>query len=759
MSEKEKKVQVRINKVKNRILDLSPSVKEGVERECTREDFYSEEDDAIGKGAYSIVWKVRHKDSDKVCVIKVMKKKNIISQKMADQINREIDIMYKLNHPHIIKLINHFEDDENLYLIMELAAKGQLFSLLNKFSQGFDQIRAAQYMREIISAIKYLHSFKPPIIHSDIKPENILLDENGRCKLADFGWSNYLNKGKKRSTFCGTPHYLAPEIINRKGHDTSVDIWALGVLCFELLTGKLPFNGKDDNELYANIEALNIKWPGNDFNPLAKNLIIKILKQNPKERPSLDEILTQPWFEKYPAIQPVLTPSKINYEEYLMQHTISSKKKEVKDEINKITQLKAKRTSITDLLKRINHGNSISNQLSSPLSKEASQNANTSILGLKEKSNEENKSINNDEKKKKKIQTIVKPLNDIIESQKTIIADMKQKNEKYILELNKLKKELSSNTEQQKQIEMLNSQIERYKVMSNDRLNLLAEIEEKSGKIIELNSQVKEKEEEIERLKKMNKTMTEKSKQDEEVKSLLENKISELNLKINEHLRDKINALALAEKKYEVLQQKLLDYTCSNNENTYKNKDKLIEIINDSVTEFAELFKNKTKNIISLLKDIKDNMYNSEGKAMEIGEKVNSDLKEVIQFTQKSLEEGYQNSITIIENEIKSKLQKKFDWQNKHIDELMQFKIKAINLEIKINSLEEKNKNLEDFGQTVKKQNETLNKVLSEKNECINKLKFELDDTENFNAKLKDFILSEKTIDDYEDFLKSLGRY
>ena len=152
-------------------------------------------------------------------------------------------------------------------------------------------------------------------------------------------------------------------------------------------------------------------------------------------------------------------------------------------------------------------------------------------------------------------------------------------------------------------------------------------------------------------------------------------------------------------------------------------------------------------------------MYNSEGKAMEIGEKVNSELKEVIQFTQKSLEEGYQNSITIIENEIKSKLQKKFDWQNKHIDELMQFKIKAINLEIKISSLEEKNKNLEDFGQTVKNQNETLNKILSEKNECINKLKFELDDTENFNAKLKDFILSEKTIDDYEDFLKSLGRY
>ena len=158
-----------------------------------------------------------------------MGKQNIINQKMTEQINREIEIMYKINHPHIIKLINHFEDDENLYLIMELGAKGQLFSLLNKFRHGFDQIRAAQYMREIISAVKYLHSFDPPIIHRDIKPENILLDKNGRCKLADFGWSNYVNPDKARVTFCGTPEYLAPEMLNKKGHDTSVDIWALGV--------------------------------------------------------------------------------------------------------------------------------------------------------------------------------------------------------------------------------------------------------------------------------------------------------------------------------------------------------------------------------------------------------------------------------------------------------------------------------------------------------------------------------------------------
>ena len=748
-TEKEKKVH--INKVKNRILKLSPTVKDGYERECTKEDFYSEEDEAIGKGGFGRVWKVRHKDTDKVYVIKVICKQNIISQKMTDQINRETQIMYNLNHPHIIKLINHFEDDENLYLIMELAAKGQLFSLLNKFRHGFDQIRAAQYMREIISAVKYLHSFNPPIIHRDIKPENILLDENGRCKLADFGWSNYVAPDNTRRTFCGTAEYLAPEMVNKKGHDTSVDIWALGVLCFELLTGKLPFRGKNTLELFSNIGALNIKWPGNDFNPLAKNLIIKILKKDPKERLTLDEILSQPWFEKYQPILPVMTPSNtLTNEENIMQHMISpiKKGKEIKEE---------KATSITAMLKKKNHTGSINSQ-HQPLNSNSSKEVTSLGFSLKEqKSNDENINANNDEIMKEKIQNIVKPLNDIIENQKNIIAEMKQKNDKYVLELNLLKKELSCKTEEQNQIENLKSQIDKYKVMSNERLNLLAEIEEKSSKIIELNSKVKEKEEDIERLTKMNKTATDKSKQDQAIINSLENKLSELNKKLNEQMRDKEIAVASVQKKYEVLQQKLLDYTCSNKENKL-NKDNLIEIINDSVTEFAELFKNKTDKVLSLLKDIKENMFSSENKASGIVEKINDEMKDVIQFAKKSLEEGYKNSITIIENEIKSKLQKKFDWQNKHIDELMEFKVKAINLEIKINSLEQKNKSLEDLEKVIKNENQNLNKLIIEKNDYIKKLKFDLVDTENFNAKLKDFILSEKTLDDYEDFLKSLGR-
>jgi len=163
---------------------------------------------------------------------------------------------------------------------------------------------AAQYLRECIAAVQYLHSLDPPIIHRDIKPENILLDAAGVVKLADFGWSNYFDDDNRRLTYCGTPEYLAPEMIKQSGHDKSLDVWNLGVLLFELLTGSPPFEGGNQNELFSNILALKIKWPAR-FSGVAKDLISKLLKINPMQRIPIDQIVKHPWFESTPQLRPV----------------------------------------------------------------------------------------------------------------------------------------------------------------------------------------------------------------------------------------------------------------------------------------------------------------------------------------------------------------------------------------------------------------------------------------------------------------------
>lgn len=295
----------KINNIKNRLLMLSPSVESGLEKESCKLDFESLQDKCIGEGAFGSVWKVQNKTTKQICAIKVIKKENIIKQNMLEQINKEIEIMYKLNHPNIIKLYSHFEDEEDFCLIMEYASRGQLYSLIKK-NRKLNQITAKQFLKEIISAVKYMHTRTPPIIHRDIKPENILIDHEGKCKIADFGWANFYYGSKEKESYCGTPEYLAPELINNTGHDKSVDIWALGVLLFEMLTGRNPFSLIGNrNELYNSIKTVNINWP-DDFPKLARDLITKILCVNPNDRLSLDEILNHQWFRDTPSLRPFL---------------------------------------------------------------------------------------------------------------------------------------------------------------------------------------------------------------------------------------------------------------------------------------------------------------------------------------------------------------------------------------------------------------------------------------------------------------------
>ena len=295
----------KINIVKRRILFLSPSVASGHEREPCKDDFIALTAASIGSGGFGKVYKVKHKTSGNIYAIKVISKKKIIEQDMCEQIKLEVRIMYSLNHEHIIKLYNHYEDDDYFYLLLEYAPNGQLYDKLKKVGR-FVENDAAQYMREVISAVEYLHSLNPPIIHRDIKPENILIDDKSSVKLCDFGWSNFFHPNRVRMTYCGTPDYLSPEMIRQQGHDQRLDIWNLGVLLFEMLTGRPPFSGNNQRELFDNILKLRISYP-KDFPKVARDLVSKLLKPTPKDRLSLEEASNHPWFKGKPLIRPILT--------------------------------------------------------------------------------------------------------------------------------------------------------------------------------------------------------------------------------------------------------------------------------------------------------------------------------------------------------------------------------------------------------------------------------------------------------------------
>ena len=286
-----------LNDVKNRFLSLPRNATEGYEQEPTITDFECLKE--LGIGSFGKVYLVYHKVTKAKYALKTIDKLDEVNYEEKSYFAREIEIMYKLDHPNICKLYSHFEDDNYCYFLLQYIPKGSAYDIIPKNGKKQKNVKlVASVMKDLISAIYYLHNMNPPIIHRDIKPENILLDENSKAYLTDFGWSNYIRNNRSRSTICGTPLYLPPEMVTETGHNEKADIWCIGVLLFELMTGKLPFEGNDYTTVKYNIMKLNISWPS-DIDPEVKDLISKILKKNPNERLSIEKILSHSFFTKY----------------------------------------------------------------------------------------------------------------------------------------------------------------------------------------------------------------------------------------------------------------------------------------------------------------------------------------------------------------------------------------------------------------------------------------------------------------------------
>ncbi|KAG7703302.1 hypothetical protein KL933_004538 [Ogataea haglerorum] len=225
----------------------------------------------LGTGSFGRVHLVKSVHNNRFYAIKVLKKAQVIRMKQVEHTNDERRMLKLVEHPFLIRMWGTFQDAKNLFMVMDYIEGGELFSLLRK-SQRFPNPVAKFYAAEVTLALEYLHSHN--IIYRDLKPENILLDRNGHIKLTDFGFAKEVET--VTWTLCGTPDYIAPEVITTKPYNKSVDWWSLGILIFEMLAGYTPFYDQTPMKTYEKILAGKIHYPSH-FHPDVVHLLSRLI--------------------------------------------------------------------------------------------------------------------------------------------------------------------------------------------------------------------------------------------------------------------------------------------------------------------------------------------------------------------------------------------------------------------------------------------------------------------------------------------------
>ena len=264
-------------------------------------DFY-EIKNTLGKGKFGLVKSAIHKKTGKNVAVKVMSKKDMTVQDVELQ-RREIEILKMCQHPHIIRLLDLFENQDYIYIIMEQLDGGDLFTYLEKRKFTVSESRAKQITHQLATAIYYLHSYG--VAHRDLKPENILMSDDtdtAAVKIVDFGLSKIIGPNETSLDPFGTLSYVAPEVLLQKPYGKEVDYWSLGVICYLLLSRVLPFDDEDDKEIAKQTiqDAPDFSFhPWEKVSEQAQDICKVLLEKNRHKRAKIEDVLDMEWFSEF----------------------------------------------------------------------------------------------------------------------------------------------------------------------------------------------------------------------------------------------------------------------------------------------------------------------------------------------------------------------------------------------------------------------------------------------------------------------------
>jgi serine/threonine protein kinase len=685
---------VRISNIKNRIFTLSPIVSKGLDRECIKTDFISLSDEKILLGSFGMSLKVYHKITKVHYIVKVLHKDRIINTSSTEVINNFLKTMYKIKHCNILRLYNHFEDEENLYLIFPSINFETLYETMRA---RLDKDTALLYIKQIIQGVEYLHNMK--IFIKEFKPENILIDiDSDKIYLTDYGWSGLYQKEESRKTIT-LSSYIAPEML-RKGAkvDYRVDIWSIGVLMFELLTGKSLIVFKTEEELRNSIANLKFSWP-EGFEEIPKHLIIKILKVSPEERLSIKDILGNVLFLE------IGNDFEFSEESFKKESIINFKMS-------------------TRIATRPLSQNNINNRITPE----------TNI-------NTYSESISNEERLRRELNDKQKE-NDELRRENVNLQDKYKHLESEFQALRSQREEKNNISAEDSFFAQYPSQDEKIKLefLKQDRLTVITQLEEKNSEVLEYRSNIRILENDLELLK-MN------LKESQEKNSEQENEILNLQNRLELEKLEKETKVDFLNQKLENIERKLLTPLKADDLN-YTYTMLLADLIKDFKNLVETLLVKSKDNQDKLLHDIKELLSHRE-----------TTIKDVLAKTKESIENNYLRKSSGHDFSQRNTVKDKIEWLQKQIQELLPYKLRSTKVEEVTARWEREFKIVAEKLRLAEMELVNLRKINDmNKNEKM-KLNQRIISIENKLSDIKDFMIKNCDEEKIEGFMDIYNKY